>query len=141
MDIRCCEGFETPLNQINPLCFRGKLYSRLSRLFLDQTKRVKRCPNFVPKPKLSLRGWDSVGTMHDLTGHGHKLFQTRARNNDGVAATMCFLSDAHKAASFVFPEFNVEMLTFDLEFLCDNYVIHDALEGFHLTIYRLTSRY
>jgi hypothetical protein len=68
--------------------------------------------------------------MHDLAGHCHKLFQACARNDDRIAATMCFLSDAHKAASFVFPEFNVEMLPFDLEFLCDDYVIHDALEGF-----------
>ena len=48
---------------------------------------------------------------------------------------MRFLSDTHKTASFVFSEFNVEMLTFDLEFFRDNDVIHDDLEGCRLKPY------
>jgi len=42
---------------------------------------------------------------------------------------MRFLGDSHKPASFVFSKFNVEMLTFDLEFFRDNDVVHDDLEG------------
>src|SRR5580704_15003474 len=42
---------------------------------------------------------------------------------------MRFLSDTHKTAAFVFSEFNVKVLTFDLEFFRDNDVIHDDWEG------------
>ena len=42
---------------------------------------------------------------------------------------MRFFGDTHEPAAFVFSEFNVEMLTFDLEFFRDNDVIHDDLEG------------
>ena len=91
--------------------------------------------------KLSVRGWNSVGRLYHLTGHGHEFIQARTRNDDRVPTTMRFLGDTHKAASFVFAKFNVKMLTFDLEFFRDNYVIHDDLEGFHLTILYLTSRH
>jgi hypothetical protein len=48
---------------------------------------------------------------------------------------MRFLGDTHKTASFIFSKFNVEMLTFDLEFFRDDYVVHDNLEGSHLKPY------
>jgi hypothetical protein len=51
---------------------------------------------------------------------------------------MRFLRDPHETASFVFPEFNVEMLAFDLEFFRDNYVIHDDLEGVTLKPYHIS---
>jgi hypothetical protein len=82
--------------------------------------------------KLSVRSRNSIGTLHDLTRHGHKLIQAGARNDDRVTATVRFLGNTHKTASFVLPEFNVKMLTFDLELFRDNYVIHDDLEGYRL---------
>ena len=76
-----------------------------------------------------MRRWDTVGALHHFAGHGHELFQASTRNDDRVTSPMRFLRDPHETASFVFPEFNVEMLAFDLEFFRDNYVIHDDLEG------------
>jgi hypothetical protein len=78
---------------------------------------------------LAVGSGNSVRALHHFAGHGHKLFQAGARNNDRVTSPMRFLRDPHETASFVFPEFNVEMLAFDLEFFRDNYVIHDDLEG------------
>jgi len=70
-----------------------------------------------------------VCALHDLRRHRHELIQAGARNDDRVSTTVRFLGNTHKTASFVFSEFNVEMLAFDLEFFRDNYVIHDDLEG------------
>ena len=86
-------------------------------------------------PKLSVSSRNSVGALHHFACHGHELIQACARNDDRVTTTVRFLGDTHKAASFVFSEFNVEMLAFDLEFFRDNYVIHDDWEGCHLKPY------
>jgi len=45
---------------------------------------------------------------------------------------MRLLSDAHKAAAFVFSELYIKMLPFDLEFFRYNYIIHDAFGGLPL---------
>jgi hypothetical protein len=95
----------------------------------------------LEKQLLSVCGWNSVGGLYHLTGHGHEFIQARTWDDDRVPTTMCFLGDTHKAPSFIFAEFNIKMLTFDLKFFRDNYVIHDALEGFHLTILLLTSHH
>jgi hypothetical protein len=81
------------------------------------------------KLALTVRGWNSVGGLYHLTGHGHEFVQTRTWDDDRVPTTVRFLGDTHKAPSFIFAEFNIEVLTFDLEFFRDNYVIHDDLEG------------
>jgi hypothetical protein len=78
------------------------------------------------KLALTVRGWNSVGGLYHLTGHGHEFVQTRTWDDDRVPTTVRFLGDTHKAPSFIFAEFNIEVLTFDLEFFRDNYVIHDA---------------
>jgi hypothetical protein len=72
--------------------------------------------------------------VHHLTRHGHEFFEARAWYDDRVATAMRLLSDAHKAASFVFPKLYVKMLPLNLEFFRDNYVIHDDLQGCHLTV-------
>ena len=86
-----------------------------------------------------MRGGNPVGRLYHLASHRHEFVKARARNDDRVSTTMRFFGDTHKAPSFIFAEFNIEMLAFDLKFFRDNYVIHDALEGFHLTILHLTS--
>jgi hypothetical protein len=92
------------------------------------------------KSKLRVRRRNSVGGLYHLDGHGHEFFQSRTGNDDRVSTTVRFLGDAHKASSFIFAKFNIEMLALDLEFFRDNYVIHDALEGASdLTILQLTS--
>jgi hypothetical protein len=91
------------------------------------------------KLALPVRGRNSVGGLDHLAGHGHEFVQTRTGDDDRVPTAVRFLGDAHKAPSFIFAEFYIEMLTFDLKFFRDNYVIHDALEGFHLTILHLIS--
>jgi hypothetical protein len=87
------------------------------------------------KLPLSVRGGNSVGGLYHLASHGHEFFQASTWNDDRVPTTMRFLGDAHKAPSFIFAEFYIEVLTFDLKFFRDNYVIHDAWEGYHLPYY------
>lgn len=70
-----------------------------------------------------------IGRVDHLTRHCHELLEASARDDDRIATTMRFLSDTHEAASFVFSIFNVEVLTLNLEFFRDDYVIHDDLEG------------
>jgi hypothetical protein len=82
--------------------------------------------------ELSVRRRHPVSRVNHLTSHRHELLKARARDDDRVATTMCFLGDTHEAASFVFSKFNVEVLTLNLEFFRDNYVIHDDLEGMPL---------
>ena len=53
---------------------------------------------------------------------------------------MRFLGDTHKTAALVFSVFYVEMLTFDLEFFRDDYVVHDDLEGWRLKPYDTDQR-
>src|ERR1700722_7674524 len=84
------------------------------------------------KSKLAVRSRNSIETLHDLTRHGDKLIQTLARNDDRVTRTVGFLGTKHQTASVGFSEFNVKMLSFDLELFRYNYVIHDDLEGYHL---------
>jgi hypothetical protein len=79
--------------------------------------------------ELSVRGRDPVRRLNDFTGHRHELLEARTRDDNRIATTMSFLSDTHKAASFVFSKFNVEVLTLNLEFFRDDYVIHDDFEG------------
>ena len=70
-----------------------------------------------------------IGRVDHLTRHRHELLEAGAWDDDRIATTMRFLSDTHEAASFVFSKFNVEVLTLNLEFFRDNYVIHDDLGG------------
>jgi hypothetical protein len=78
-----------------------------------------------------VRGGNSVSRLYHLAGHRHEFFEPRTWDDDRVPTTMSFFGDTHKAPSFIFAEFNIEMLAFDLKFFRDNYVIHDAWEGFH----------
>jgi hypothetical protein len=104
----------------------------------DSGGSVMRCP-FL-KSNLRVRGRNPVRGLYHLDGHGHEFFQTGTGDDDRVSTTVRFLGDTHKAPSFIFAEFNIEMLTLDLEFFRDNYVIHDALEeASNLTILQLTS--
>lgn len=88
---------------------------------------------------LAVRGRYSVGGLYHLASHSHEFFQASTWNDDRIPTPMRFLGDAHKAPSLIFAKFNVEMLTFDLEFFRDNYVIHDAWRGYHLAILHLTT--
>jgi len=91
---------------------------------------------------LTVGGRYPVRRLDDFTGHRHEFFQAGARYDDRVSTTMRLLGDAHKAATFVFSEFNVKMLPLNLELFCYNYVIHDAFgRGYHLTMSHLTSRH
>jgi hypothetical protein len=125
----CSEAFSRP-NPIERWCFVRSLESRLqARCSSPDALRATLQRIFSELP---VRSGNSVGAVHHFTGHGHELFQPRARNDDRITTTMCFLRDTHEAASFVFSKFYVEVLTFDLKFFRDNYVIHDDLEGCRL---------
>jgi hypothetical protein len=79
-----------------------------------------------------VRRWHSIRRVNHFTGHRHELLKARTRDDDRVATTMSFLGDTHEAASFIFSKFNVEMLTLNLEFFRDDYVVHGDLEGMPL---------
>jgi hypothetical protein len=83
----------------------------------------------INEVELSVGRRYAVGRLNDFTGHSHELLEACTRDNDRVATTMSFLSDTHETASFVFSKFNVEVLTLNLEFFRDDYVIHDDFGG------------
>lgn len=93
--------------------------------FCASVTRERRAPPFL-QLALPVRSRNPVGGLYHLAGHGHEFVQTRTWDDDRVPTTVRFLGDTHKAPSFIFAEFNIEMLTFDLKFFRDNYVIHDA---------------
>jgi hypothetical protein len=82
--------------------------------------------------ELSVRRRHPIRRLNHFTGHSHELLKARTRDYDRIATTMSFLGDTHEAASFVFSKFNVEVLTLNLEFFRDDYVVHGDLEGMPL---------
>jgi hypothetical protein len=67
-----------------------------------------------------------VGRMHDFARHTHEFVETSAGNDDCVSSSVRFLSNTHETPALVFSEFDIEMLTLNLKFSRDNYIIHFA---------------
>jgi hypothetical protein len=59
-----------------------------------------------------------------VVDRGRKFFHARARDNDGIAAAMCFLGNPEELAALIFAQFHVEMLAFDLQLPRLNQIIH-----------------
>jgi hypothetical protein len=53
-----------------------------------------------------------------------KLIHARARDDNGITATVRFLSDAKEFAAVIFAEFHVEMLALYLQLPCLDEIIH-----------------
>ena len=56
-----------------------------------------------------------LGVLDYFVYRGGKLIHPRARDDDRVAATVCFLGDAKEFAAVVLTKFDVKMLTLDLQ--------------------------
>jgi hypothetical protein len=66
----------------------------------------------------------ALGVVDYFVDCGSKLIHARARDDDGITATVCFLSDAKEFAAIVLAEFHVEMLALDLQFPRLDEIIH-----------------
>ena len=53
-----------------------------------------------------------------------EIVNSSAWDDNGVSASVRFLSDSQKLATLIFPEFNVKMLSLDLQLFRLNDVIH-----------------
>jgi hypothetical protein len=69
-------------------------------------------------------GWRPFGAYNHFADRCSKLVHARARHDNGVAAAVRFLGDPEEFASVIFPEFNVEMLPLDLQFLRLDDIVH-----------------
>ena len=65
-----------------------------------------------------------LGVLDYFVYRGGKLIHPRARDDDRVAATVCFLGDAKEFAAVVLTKFDVKMLTLDLQLPRFDKIIH-----------------
>jgi len=65
-----------------------------------------------------------LGVFDYFVDSRSELIYARARDDDGIAAAVCFLGDAKKFAAVVLTKFHVKMLTLDLQFPRLDEIIH-----------------
>jgi hypothetical protein len=73
---------------------------------------------------IDLRWRRALRVVHHIIDRGREFLHARARDNDGIAATMRFLGDAEEFATVVLAEFHVKVFAFDLQFPGLYEVIH-----------------
>jgi hypothetical protein len=66
----------------------------------------------------------ALGLLDYFVDRGSKLIHACARDDDGITATVCFLSDAKEFAAVILAEFYVKMLTLDLQFPRLDEIVH-----------------
>lgn len=77
-------------------------------------------------PKLR---WGALGTLDYFADRRREITHARARDDDRVAAAVRFLRNPQEFSTIVFPEFYVEMLPLDLQFLRLDDIIHFLRRG------------
>ena len=73
--------------------------------------------------------WRRLAVGKNFRNRRRKLIDSRAGNNDAIAAAVSFLGDTQEPASLVFPELDVEVLALNLQFSGLDDVIHFCLKG------------
>jgi hypothetical protein len=73
--------------------------------------------------------WGRFAVSKNSSYRRSKFINTRAGHDDAVTAAVSFLCDTQESAALIFPELNIEMLAFNLQFSRLNDVIHFALRA------------
>ena len=108
--------------------------------FHYETFRFRRCKRRSDEPaeparrkteKQSVGGlsWRRFAVGKNFRNGRRKLINSRAGNNDAVAAAVSFLGDTQEPAALIFPELDVEVLALNLQFSGFDDVIHFALRA------------
>jgi hypothetical protein len=74
-------------------------------------------------------GWRALGAFDYFPDCGSELFDARARDDDGIAAAMCFFRNPQEFATLVLPKLHVKVLPFDLELSRLDDIIHFQQNG------------
>jgi hypothetical protein len=69
-------------------------------------------------------GRGALGLLDYFVNRRGKLIHARARNNDGITATVCFLGNAKEFSAIILAEFHVKMLALDLHLPRLDEIIH-----------------
>lgn len=73
--------------------------------------------------------WRCLAVSKNFRNRRRKLIDTRAGNDDAIAAAVSFLGDTQEPAALIFPELDVEVLALNLQFSRLDDVIHFCLKG------------
>ena len=68
---------------------------------------------------------NSIRRLNHFSRGGHKLVQTRTRNDDRITPAVRFFRNPHKSAALVFSELDIEMLTLYLQLSRYDDIVHD----------------
>ena len=73
--------------------------------------------------------WRGFAVRKNFSNRRRKIINARARHDDAVAAAVSFLGDTQEPAALIFPELDVEVLAFNLQFSRLDDVVHFALRA------------
>ena len=71
--------------------------------------------------------WRGFAVRKNFSNRRRKFINAGARHDDAVAAAVSFLGDTQEPAALIFPELDVEVLAFNLQFSRLDDVVHFAL--------------